>query len=291
MEKRFEQIATLFAWLSAMTLTGIVLLIVGYVIYNGYSAINTELFFGYTDPLKALLFKQQVTEGIFPAIIGTFTLVLISVFIALPLGILSGVYMAEYANGHSKKVFSLFFDILSSVPSIVIGLFGFSITIFLHHYFSQAIFPCLLISAISLGFLVLPYIIRSTQLSLEQTPKNIRGIAPALGASKLQNILYVLLPSSFSGIISGVVLAIGRCAEDTAVIMLTGAVASAGIPKSLFQSYEALPFFIYYISSQYADQEELKQGYSAAIILLGICVSLFILSFVIKNILHKRVTC
>ena len=83
--------------------------------------------------------------------------------------------------------------------------------------------------------------------------------------------------------LSGIILAIGRCAEDTAVIMLTGVVATTGVPKSLLSNYEALPFYIYYISSQYANTHELLTGYGASVILLAICVSLFFLAFVIKK--------
>ena len=89
---------------------------------------------------------------------------------------------------------------------------------------------------------MLPYIIRTTQVCLENLPPDIRLAGPSLGATKLQNIVYVPLPTSLSGLLSGAILAIGRCAEDTAVIMLTGAVAMAGVPHSLFSGYEALPF-------------------------------------------------
>ena len=144
-----------------------------------------------------------------------------------------------------------------------------------------------MIAALSLSFLVLPYLIRSTQTALESLPRHIRIIAPALGASRLQNILRVLIPGALNGIVSGVILSIGRCAEDTAVIMLTGAVAMAGVPRSLLAKFEALPFYIYYISSQYMDQHELLKGYGAAIILLVLCTVLFALSLVIRTVMRK----
>jgi phosphate transport system permease protein len=195
----------------------------------------------------------------------------------------TGIYLAEYAGSRTKKGLDAFLDVLSGMPSIVIGLFGFSLAIFLHKHYSDRIGPCLLISSIALSLLVLPYIIRTTQGALESIPLDIRLTALALGASKLQNIFLVLIPKSFAGIMSGIILAIGRCAEDTAVIMLTGAVASAGLPKSLFSQYEALPFYIYYISSQYSTQDELMQGYGAAIILLLLCGILFSVAFVIRK--------
>jgi len=196
--------------------------------------------------------------------------------------------MAEYCRGRKKHLLGLFFDILAGIPSIVIGLFGLSVTIFLHRHFFQQLYPSLLISALSLAFLVLPYLIRSTQGALEDVPIDIRLSAPAMGASRLQNIFMVLLPRSLKGISSGILLAIGRCAEDTAVIMLTGVVATAGIPHSLLGNYEALPFTIYYISSQYADQQELQNGFGAAIILLVICALLFGFALIIRQHLSRK---
>jgi phosphate transport system permease protein len=215
-------------------------------------------------------------------------LVLVSVAVALPVGLATGVYLAEYTRGRIKALLSLLFDVLAGIPSIVIGLCGFSLAIFLHHRLSRHIYPCLLISALALAFLVLPYLIRSTQTALESLPFHDRITAPALGATRLQNISHVLLPRALPSIASGIVLAIGRCAEDTAVIMLTGAVASAGVPKGLLHHYEALPFFIYYISSQYTDAAELSQGYGAAIILLVLCLILFFLSKLLQKAVATR---
>ena len=281
--RALEKVVTGFSWICGIVLLGTVFCIVGYLLIKGLGAINVTLIFGETDPMDALLFRKQVFDGLFPAIIGTFSLVALSVSFAIPVGLAAGIYMAEYCRGDVKKVFSLFFDVLAGIPSIVVGLFGFSVAIFLHNYFSERIYPCLVISALSLAFLVLPYLIRTTQVSLEGLSEDIRRTAPALGATKLQNIFYVLIPRSLSGIASGVILSIGRCAEDTAVIMLTGVVVTAGIPKSVFSNYEALPFYIYYISSQYSDTQELLSGYGAAIILIAICGLLFLLAFFIKH--------
>jgi len=269
--------------MSGIVLLGTMACIIGYLFLKGLDTIKLSLIFGETAPLEALLFKKQVFDGLFPAMIGTFSLVVLSVGWAIPVGLATGIYLAEYARHSVKKVFNLFFDILAGIPSIVIGLFGFSLAVFLHKHFSERIYPCLLISSLSLAFLVLPYLIRTTQVALESLPAATRLTALALGATRLQNIFYVLIPKSLSGIISGVILAIGRCAEDTAVIMLTGVVATAGVPKSILSHYEALPFYIYYISSQYSNTQELLSGYGACIILLTICVFLFFLAFVIKR--------
>jgi phosphate transport system permease protein len=278
-----ESVTILFAWSAGLILLSAVSLLLGYLFFKGYQSVNLALIFGETSPLQAILLKERVFDGLFPAMAGTLVLVVLSIIWAIPVGMATGIYLAEYAGSRTKKGLDAFLDVLSGMPSIVIGLFGFSLAIFLHKHYSDRIGPCLLISSIALSLLVLPYIIRTTQGALESIPLDIRLTALALGASKLQNIFLVLIPKSFAGIMSGIILAIGRCAEDTAVIMLTGAVASAGLPKSLFSQYEALPFYIYYISSQYSTQDELMQGYGAAIILLLLCGILFSVAFVIRK--------
>jgi phosphate transport system permease protein len=283
-----DKLLSFFSWACALCLTTALFIIIGFLVLKGYKALTPELIFGDVRFLDALLLKRQVFGGLFPAMAGTFFLILLSMALALPLGLASGIYLAEFAPSGTKRVLSFLFDILSGIPSIVVGLFGFSITIFLHHYFGGRIFPCLLISALSLAFLVLPYIIRTTQISLESLPLSLRLTAPALGATKARNIFYVLLPSSLSGIISGLILAMGRCAEDTAVIMLTGAVATAGIPKSVFSGFEALPFYIYYMASEYSGPPELMKAYGAALILLILCTVLFVFSHGIKHLLRAK---
>ncbi len=283
-----EKLIIGFAWICGILLLFVVGSMVAYLLYRGAGSINPALIFGDTKPLDALLLKEQVFDGLFPAISGTLILVVLSVGMAVPMGVAAGIYMAEYAGRRSREIFGFVFDILSGIPSIVIGLFGFSVAVFLHQHFLESIYPCLLISALSLAFLVLPYLIRTTQTAIEGIPEGIRKTAPALGATRLQNIIHVLIPHSLSGIVGGVVLSIGRCAEDTAVIMLTGVVASAGVPTSIFSNYEALPFYIYYISSQYTDAQELSKGFGAAVILLLICTVLFSLAFFIKGRIKTR---
>jgi len=283
MPRGSERLLALAAWLSGLIILGGIAAVVGYLLRQGLESLQWELIFGSADPFAVLLGQQRVFQGLFPALIGTLTLVLLSVALALPPGLAAGIYLAEYAHGRLRRVGDLLFDILAGLPSIVIGLFGLSLAIALHRHLTEHIQPCLLLSALSLAILVLPYIVRSTQLALEHLPPRERLTALALGASKLQNIGRVLLPRAMPSVASGVVLAIGRCAEDTAVIMLTGAVTSAGVPHSLLARYEALPFFIFYTSSQYSDRQELANGYGAALLLLLLCLALFALAGIISR--------
>ena len=283
-----QKLIIAWSWISSLLLVVAVAAILGFLLFKGIPALNLRLIFGNTEPLAALLLQKPVFDGILPAVAGTLTIVLTAVGMAMPVGLAAGIYLAEYSRGRIKQLLSFFFDILAGIPSIVVGLFGFSLAVFLHHHLSSRISPCLFISAISLAFLVLPYLIRSTQTALENLSAKDRITAPALGATKLQNIVLVLVPRALDGIVTGVILSIGRCAEDTAVIMLTGAVATAGMPSSVLGTYEALPFYIYYISSQYMDQQELLNGYGAAIILMMVCSGLFFISLVIKKRLGRR---
>jgi phosphate transport system permease protein len=289
MNRLTEKAVIVFTWACALTLLGAVGAIFFFLLWQGWAGINLQTLFGSTPVWDALTMKKEVFNGLFPAMVGTVLLVVVSMVLALPVGLAAGIYLAEYGTGRFKRLFSLSCDILAGVPSILVGLFGFSLSIFLHRYVSKSLFPCLLLSALSLSLLVLPYLIRTTQTALEQIPLEERLTALALGAGKLQNLFFVLIPRALSGITSGVILSVGRCAEDTAVIMLTGVVAMAGVPQSLLGKYEALPFFIYYVSAQYTDLEELRLGYSAALILMAICITLFGVAFLIRNSLSEKI--
>ncbi len=288
MKKIAEKSLVIFGWIGFLALFGGVFYVLGYLVYRGGETLGLELLFGDVSPLDALLLRKPVFDGLFPAMVGTLFLVVIAVGITVPVGVSAGIYMAEYGRGRSKQILSVPFDVLAGLPSIVVGLAGFSLTIVLHRFFPGKIGPCLIISALALGFLILPYLIRSTQMALESVPLSLRQTGPAMGATQLQNIFYVLLPSRLPDILGGIILAIGRAAEDTAVIMLTGVVVSAGLPRSLFEQFEALPFYIYYISSQYSDPAELGMGFGAAILLLFICGILFFSAFLVKQTLSWR---
>lgn len=283
-----EKLVVLISWTMTLVLGLCVSSFLIYLLIKGLPSLGSGLIFGEADPLSAILGRVRVFDGIFPAMVGTVCLVALSALLALPVGVGAGIYLAEYAKPGLKKLLGGLFDILAGIPSIVIGLFGFSLAVFLHNHFSDRFAPSLFISALSLAVLVLPYIVRSTQTSLEQLPVDIRKTALALGATRLQNIVYVLVPNALSGITSGMLLAIGRCAEDTAVILLTGVVATAGVPSSLLSQYEALPFYIFYISSQYSNPAELADGYGASLVLLAICAALFMLAYGMKKHLSYR---
>ncbi|WP_418186437.1 PstA family ABC transporter permease [Aliarcobacter lanthieri] len=259
-----------------------------FVFYKGLNSFSLEVIFDNVPILDAILLKQRVFDGIFNAIIGSIFVSLLAIIFALPLGFLSGVFIAIFASRKIKEVFSFSYELLAFVPSIVIGLFGLSITIYLHKMFFEDLYTCLLISSICLAILIIPYIVKMTEQALYSIPYKIKNSALNLGATKYQNLFLLQLPYISKQLFSSIVLAIGRAVEDTAVIMMTGAVAMAAIPNSVLQKYEAIPFFIFYISSQYQDIYELNKGYVAAMILLFVSLSLFVFAFVIQKLALKR---
>lgn len=266
----------------------LVYLLLSFVIYKGVGVISLELIFDDTPVLDAILLKQRVFDGIFPAIVGTLMLIVLSLGFALIFGLSSGIYLSIYAKGKLKEFLNTCFELLATVPSIVVGLFFLLLSIYLHKTYLDNFLPSLLLSSLALSFLILPYIVRNTQLSLDQIPQHIKLLGLNLGLNTVQNLYLILLPYCSKELLSGIFLALGRACEDTAVIMLTGAVASAGVAGSIFAKYEALPFYIYYISSEYSDQNELNSAFGAALVLLLIAMFLFIFTTLLQKKIRKK---
>lgn len=228
--------------------------------------------------LDAILGRRAVWDGLWPALAGTLYLVGLTLCLALFPGIGCGVYLAEYAGPKARTVAGCAVDMLAGTPSIVMGLFGFTLILFLRHSVAPAANTCLLLAAGCLALLVLPVLVVSTREALEAVPPDLALTASSLGFTRGQRVRHVLLPAASRGIGGGVMLALGRSAEDTAVIMLTGAVANAGLPAGLAAKFEALPFAIYYITAQYRDQEELLRGFGASLVLLILAGGLVLLA-------------
>ena len=275
---------TIFFLFSTMAMI-LVYFLLFFIVFKGLGAISLDLIFSDTSVVDALLLKQRVFDGIFPAIVGTLMLIVLSLCFALIFGLSSGIYLSIYAKGKLKSFLNTCFELLAAVPSIVVGLFFLLLSIYLHKKYLDNFLPSLLLSSLALSLLILPYIVKNTQLSLDEIPKKVKLLGLTLGLNTMQNLFYILLPYCSKELLSGIFLALGRACEDTAVIMLTGAVASAGIASSVFAKYEALPFYIYYVSSEYSDQDELNSAFGAAIILLIIAISLFVLT----NLLQKKI--
>ncbi|MFN2354901.1 MAG: PstA family ABC transporter permease [Desulfopila sp.] len=258
------------------------------MVYRGSGTLGLELFFGQTSFWDAVIGASPVFDGLWPALAGTLILVVLSCVMAVPVGIAGGIYLSEYATRRFQNVAGFAVDLMAGIPSIVMGLFGFSMIVVLRHTFFPTARTCLLLAAVCIALLILPYLVRTTQNALSGLPEQLRLLGPSLGFSTWQNTRHVLLPAAGRGILSGVILAMGRAAEDTAVILLTGVVAQAFLPRSLWDKFEALPFRIYYLAAEHRSAAELDQAFGAALVLLMLTGTLFCLAFLIQITMEHR---
>jgi len=253
-----RKVEVFFQWatqLIAWGAVGMFLAVIGYITVRAVEAFSPE---------------WLVPGGMLWApLIGTLMLVLLSVAIALPIGIAAGVYLGVYARGRVRTVLGFGVELLASIPSIVVGLLGFAVLLVLHRWWGD-VQASLALAAGSLAVLILPYIITATELGIRETPRSFVTQAYAMGASTGQVVRHIWLPSARPHIVKGAMLALARAAEDTAVILLTGAVASYGVPRSPGEPFEALPFFIYTTTAEYGTSEELGAVFVAAAMLVGI---------------------
>jgi phosphate transport system permease protein len=239
----------------------------------GFPVINANFLFRF--PIDGM-----TKGGIFPAILGTVLVTLVSTIFAIPFGIACAIYLNEYArNTILTKIIRASIRNLAGIPSIIYGLFGLAL-------FVQALqFGTSLLSAgLTLGLLSLPYIITTTEEALKRVPDSTREGSLAIGATQFETIKDFVVPQALPGIITGVVLTISRVAGETAPILFTGvAFYINGIPGSLRQEFMALPYHLYMLSTQHQSIEEVRPlAYGTATVLILIVFLLNLFAFYIR---------
>jgi phosphate transport system permease protein len=242
-----ERLAFILLGISAATALTPPIIFVLIIIKNGLAKLNLEFIF--TPPTMGM-----TQGGIFPAIIGTLYLILGTVLIALPLGVLSAIYLTEYAKqGRIVRLINLAIMNMAGVPSIVYGLFGLGLfVLFLN------LRQSLLAGSLTLAALILPIVITSSVEALRGVPQSFRHASYALGASRLQTIWHVVLPNAIPGIATGIILGIGRAAGETAAILFTVAAFFLPVTQNIFTApaatlssqVMALPTHLYFIATQ-----------------------------------------
>lgn len=260
-----------------ISISALAIILIG-IFQKGVSSISLEFIF--SSP------KNGMTEGgIFPAIIGTVLVTLITAVLAVPLGIAAAIHLNEYAKDNRfTQIVRLAIRNLAGVPSIVYGLFGLAL-------FVQAMNmgTSLLASGLTLGIMSLPYIITATEETLKTVPNSIKEASIALGCSKWETIWKVVLPMSVPGIITGVILGLSRAAGETAPILFTGVFFyQRYLPSSIFDEFMALPYHLYILSTQHHDIEAVRPlAYGTALILLILVFALNLIAFYIRNKYRK----
>ena len=280
--------------LCCLTIVGFVAAILGDIAYYGVHLLSWQ--FLTTAPSRGM------TEGgIFPAIFGTAFLVILMTIAVIPLGVMTAIYLHEYASKKSRTVvwIRLAIQNLAGVPAIVFGLFGMGFFIqFVGVGIDKAFFaghltfgqPAILWAALTLALLTMPTVVVSTEESLRAIPAAHRDVAYSLGATKLQMIRRIVLPQALGGILTGTILAVGRGAGEVAPILFTGAAYFLPyLPKKLNDQFMELGYHIYVMATQSPDVEATKPIlYSTVFVLLALTFALNFTAIWIRSRIRQR---
>jgi len=260
-------------WICGLITIGILAWILTYTIANGISHLSLNFIFSE--------FKGD-KHGIFPMILNTIYIVLLSVVISTPIGIFSAIYLVEYSKpGKMLSMIRFAIETLQGIPSIIYGLFGFIFFVtFMQFSFS------LLAGALTLSIMVLPTIIRTTEEALKTVPTSYREGSLALGATKLQTIIKVVLPSAIPGILNSVILSIGRIVGETAAVYLTAGMVTR-FPQSIMDSGRTLSVHLYVLANEGLSFEEAFA--TATILIITVAIINLITGLIAKRISKSTV--
>jgi phosphate transport system permease protein len=265
--------------LSALTISLVLLGILAYVFFHGFRAVTWSFL---TLPPTDSMTKG----GIMPAIIGTFYLTAGAIAVALPLGVVSAVYLTEYAKqGRWIRLIRVGVNCLAGVPSVVFGLFGLGFFVVFLKFGSS-----ILAGSLTLGILILPTIIGASEEALKAVPQTFREASLALGVSKWQTISRIVLPSALPGVLTGAILGVGRAAGETAPIMFTAAAFfTSALPKSIFDEVMALPYHIYVLATAGTNIELTRPlQYGTALVLIAFVLGIDLIAIFIRSAVRRK---
>jgi phosphate transport system permease protein len=278
--KNLAQFLSFSIFRTASFVNGIALFIILYfMVVNGWRAINWTFL---TQPPT----DSMTQGGILPCIVGTFSLSICAILVALPIGIASAIFLNEYAGrGKYIRIIRLGINSLAGVPSVVFGLFGLAFFVVILNMGVS-----ILAGGLTLGVMSLPVIIGSTEEALKSVPDTYREASLGLGATKWQTIWRVVLPSAMPGILTGTILGLSRAAGETAPIMFTGAVFfTPHLPKSIFDEVMALPYHIYVLATAGTEIEKTRHlQYGTALVLIALVLGMNLIAIIYRSYLRKR---
>jgi phosphate transport system permease protein len=279
---------------AVLLIIAILFIILGIIIYEGREKFSWEF-------ISSFPTNGMTEGGIFPALIGTFILVVVMSIAAVPFGTITAIYLTEYAKENSKIAAAVRFSVrtLAVVPSIIFGLFGLGFFIqFLGTGIDKTFNggelhwgqPNILWASLTMSLLTLPVIIVSVEEALKTIPRELREASLALGATKWQTIKNVVLPGSVSGIMTGTILAVSRGAGEVAPILFTGAAYYlATLPESLSDQFMNLGYHIYIMSTQSSDVEKtMPIQFATTLVLLILTLSLNLVAVIIRSRIRRK---
>jgi phosphate transport system permease protein len=258
-----EKVFGVAAIASAVLACTILFLVLGTLVYKGFSALSIDFF---TKPRP--LFGEK--GGIADALIGSALIVGMAMLIAIPVAVLVAIYMSEYAGPKVARGLKIVLDVLNGVPAIVVGIFVFGILVVGHG--QSAIY-----GAFALAILMLPMVARATQEILEVVPRSLRDASFALGVTKWRTTWNIVLPAAIGGILTGVVIAVARVAGETAPLLFTTSIAANQISFDVHGALPTLPVLIF-INSESPDPGEQAAAWAAALVLIAFVLVMNILA-------------
>jgi len=255
---------------SALLAVGILVLIVGYVLWQGLPVLTPEFLRGAPE-------KMGRAGGIFPTIVGTVLLTAGAVLVAAPLGVGTAIYLAEYAQ-QSRLVALIRFgtESLAGIPSIIFGVFGF---LFFVIYLGMG--WSILSGALTLAGMILPTVIRTAEEAMLAVPREYREVSYSLGGSRWQTITRVVLPNALPGILTGIMLGVGRSVGETAAVIFTAG-ASLRVPHSVLDPVRTMSVHFYLLAREGIS---MRNAYGTAAVLV---MSVLAVNFVAYYLMHRR---
>ena len=268
----FSLLLRILVILSAIITAGVVLFIIGYILYHGVPNLAMPGLFSWKFTAE--------NQSMLPAIINTVIMIALTLMLAVPIGVFAAIYLVEYSKRGNRfvKIIRITAETLSGIPSIVYGLFGYIVFVIILGWSFT-----LLSGVITMAIMILPLIMRTTEEALMAVPDSFREGSFGLGAGRLRTVFRIVLPSSVPGILSGVILAIGRIVGESAALIFTSG-TNPVVPKSLFSSASTLSVHLYTLLNEgrYTDQ-----AYATAVILLIVVIIINALSSVVAKKLSR----
>ena len=254
-----------------------IVLIILYVIWLGLPALSWAFL---TEPPS----HGMTQGGIMPALVGTIILTIGTAIVCMPLAIATAIYLAEYAQDNRlTRLIRLAIVNLAGIPSIVYGLFGLGAFVLFMGFGTSII-----AGSLTLGIMTMPVVISTAEEAILSVPQQFRTVSLSLGATRWQTIRHQVLPHALPGMLTGVILGLGRAAGETAPILFTvAAFYLPELPKSVFDQTMALPYHLYVISTQVPGMP-LSQQYGTALVLLLIVLSLTLIASLVRSIMRQR---
>jgi len=298
--QRFDLASFLFTGLTGLATT-LILGILAVILFKILGAGLPNLTWRFISTIPKKDFFEPATTGVLPMILGTSIRVIVMTIFVMPVGVITAVYLTEYAPNLSliTRVIRAAVNNLAGVPSIVFGLFGVGFFInFIGQGMDQALGntsaiwgqPALLWASLTLAIMTLPVVIVATEESLKAIPMGLREGSLALGATKLQTILRVVLPQALPGIMTGGILAVSRAAGEVAPILLTGvAYYMADLPTKLSDQFMDLGYHIFVLSTQSPDIEKTRPiTFATVLVLLILTFALNFVAIIIRARVRKK---